>query len=133
VERAVDADALRRASVIAAFVLCVAARAQPPINDGDMLTGTLRVVHTTHPNGTGMKAYQLVSEPRMMPPDDEFCAPGNAVTVFHLFTLTEASERQLEPLLGRRVSVQAVELFCAQTAWHTGDVAVPEWKLLPAD
>jgi hypothetical protein len=126
-------NALRRVGVIAAVVLCVAAQAQQPINDGDTLTGTLRVVHTTHPNGTRIKAYQLVSEPRMMPADDEFCAPGKAVTIFHLFTLTEADERQLMPLVGRRVSVQAVELFCAQTAWHIGDVAVPEWKLLPAD
>jgi hypothetical protein len=23
-----------------------------------------------------------------------------------------------------------VRLFCAQTAWHIGDVAVPEWKVL---
>jgi hypothetical protein len=124
---------LRLAGIIAAFVLGAAAQAQQPINDGDTLTGTLRLVHTTHPNGTRINAYQLVSEPRMMPADDEFCAPGKGVTTFHLFTLSEAAERQLAPLVGRIVSVQAGELFCAQTAWHIGDVAVPEWKLLPAD
>jgi hypothetical protein len=30
----------------------------------------------------------------------------------------------------RSVSVKAVALFCSQTAWHIGDVVVPEWTLL---
>jgi len=26
--------------------------------------------------------------------------------------------------------VKAVALFCSETAWHIGDVAVPEWTVL---
>jgi hypothetical protein len=32
-------------------------------------------------------------------------------------------------LLGKTVAVKAIELFCAQTAWHIGDVAVPKWTV----
>jgi hypothetical protein len=35
----------------------------------------------------------------------------------------------LKPLLGRKISVTAAALFCSETAWHIGDVAVPDWTL----
>ena len=38
---------------------------------------------------------------------------------------------QLQPLLGRTISVKANALFCSETAWHIGDVAVPDWTILP--
>ena len=41
----------------------------------------------------------------------------------------DAARKQLKPRLGKSISVKAVRLFCAQTAWHIGDVAVPEWTL----
>jgi hypothetical protein len=112
-----------------AITICSGAFAQAPIKNGDTLTGTLRLVHTAHPNGTKIDAYQIVSEPRQMPADDEFCDPKQGATTFHLFTMNDAVRRQLKPLLDKTITVQAVELFCSQTAWHIGDVAVPEWKV----
>ncbi|MBR0826486.1 hypothetical protein JQ596_13135 [Bradyrhizobium manausense] len=107
-----------------------AAEAQAPIKNGDTLTGTLRMVRTRHPNGTRIEAYQIVSAPRLMPADDDFCEAGKGVTTFHLFTMSDAAHKQLKPLLGKTVSVQATALFCSQTAWHIGDVAVPEWAIV---
>jgi len=107
-----------------------AAEAQAPIKDGDILTGTLRVVRTRHDNGTKIVAYQIVSKPRAMPAADDFCTAENGATTFHLFAITDAARKQLKPRLGKSISVKAVRLFCAQTAWHIGDVAVPEWTLL---
>src|SRR5207302_2771433 len=101
------------------------------IKDGDTLTGKLRLVATRHPNGTPIKAYQIVSSPRKMPADDDFCDPkGPGATTFHLFTMTEAARRQLQPLLGKTITVRADTLFCSETAWHVGDVAVSQWTLL---
>jgi len=124
---------LLRLTVLALTVLVMsgAARAQQPIKPGDTLTGTLRLVRTVHPNGTPIEAYQIVSEPRAMPANDEFCDYDRGATTFHLFTMTDATKRQLEPLLGKKISVKAAALFCSQTAWHIGDVAVPDWALLP--
>ena len=114
---------------LAALCFCTTARAQAPIKDGDILTGTLRVVRTRHDNGTKIVAYQIVSKPRAIA-DDGFCTAENGATTFHLFAITDAARKQLKARLGKQVSVKAVKLFCAQTAWHIGDVAVPEWVLL---
>ena len=107
------------------------AHAQQPIKEGDTLTGKLRLVQTSHPNGTRLTAYQIVSEPRMMPSNDDFCDYDNGATTFHLFATTDAAKKQLKPLLGKTISVKATKLFCSETAWHIGDVAVPEWTVLP--
>ena len=116
---------------LAVLFLCAPAEAQQPIKDGDILTGTLRLTHTRHPNGMKIEAYQIVSAPRAMPANDDFCDEDNkGATTFHLFTMTAAARKQLKPLLGKPVSVKALRLFCAQTAWHIGDVAVPEWTVL---
>jgi hypothetical protein len=114
---------------LAALCLCTTAETQAPIKDGDILTGTLRVVRTRHDNGTKIVAYQIVSKPRAIA-DDGFCTAEGGATTFHLFAINDAARKQLKQLLGKQVSVKAVKLFCAQTAWHIGDVAVPEWTLL---
>ena len=114
---------------LAALWMLAPAEAQAPIKDGDILTGTLRLVRTRHDNGTRIEAYQIVSAPRAMPVDDDFCTAENGATTFHLFAITDTVRKQLKPRLGKTVSVKAVRLFCAQTAWHIGDVAVPEWTL----
>jgi hypothetical protein len=107
-----------------------AADAQPAIKAGDILTGKLRLVRTHHDNGTKIEAYQIVSAPLTMPSDDGFCEDGKGVTTFHLFTMNNAERNVLKPLLGKTVAVKADELFCSQTAWHIGDVAVPKWKIV---
>ncbi len=65
---------MRLASIVVFAVLCFygAAQAQAPIKDGDILTGTLRVVNTRHDNGTKIVAYQIVSKPRAMPAADDY-------------------------------------------------------------
>ena len=119
---------LRRIPLAALAVLCLIAPAlaQEPIKEGGVLTGKLRLVATRHPNGTKLEAYQIVSDPRAMPPGDEFCDYDKGATTFHLFTMTDAAKKQLQPLLGRTISVKANALFCSETAWHIGDVAVPD-------
>jgi hypothetical protein len=65
----------------------------------------------------------------MMPPNDDFCDYTKGATTFHLFTMTEALKKQLKPLLGKPITVKTNALFCSGTAWHIGDVAVPDWTL----
>ena len=115
---------------LAALLMGAPAEAQQPIKGGDMLTGTLRLVATRHPNGTKIEAYQIVSAPRAMPAEDDFCESGKGVTTFHLFAMTDAARKQLKPYLGKPIKVKAVTLFCSHTAWHIGDVGVSEWTLV---
>ena len=118
--------------VLAVSACSIAAAAEfEPIKEGDTLTGKLRLVPTRHPNGTKIEAYQIVSAPRAMPKGDDFCDYDKGATTFHLFTMKDDLRKQLNPLLGKTVSVKAIALFCSETAWHIGDVAVPQWELLP--
>ena len=118
---------MRCVSLVVAALIALSiggAEAQQPIREGDALTGTLRLVTTRHPDGTKLVAYQIVSEPRMMPANDDFCDDKGATT-FYLFAMTDAAKKQLKPPLGKKITVKAVALFCSETAWHVGDVAVP--------
>ena len=114
---------------LVALAMCTPAEAQQPIKQGDILIGTLRLVRTLHPNGTKIEAYQVVSAPRAMPPNDDFCDATKGVTTFHLFTTSEVARKRLKPHIGKTITVKTNALFCSQTAWHIGDVAVPEWSL----
>jgi hypothetical protein len=69
---------------LAALPISNAANAQQPVKEGDTLTGKLRRVAARHPNGTGIEAWQIVSRPRMMPANDDFCDYKNGATTFHL-------------------------------------------------
>jgi hypothetical protein len=131
--RLVNKSLLRRASIAALSTLWLSlpALAQEPIKEGGMLTGKLRLVRTRHPNGTAIDAYQIVSVPRAMPAGDDFCDYDKGATTFHLFAMTAAKKKQLQPLLGKTITVKANALFCSETAWHVGDVAVPDWTLPP--
>ena len=114
---------------LVALVIGASAEAQAPIKNGDILIGTLRLVRTAHPNGTKIEAYQIVSAPRAMPVNDEFCDTTRGSTTFHLFASSEIAKKRLKRHIGKTVTVKADALFCSQTAWHIGDVAVPEWSL----
>jgi hypothetical protein len=116
-------------AVMAALVTAAPAEAQQPIKGGDTLVGTLRLVRTRHPNGTKIEAYQVVSTPRTMPANDDFCDYAKGVTTFHLFTMDEVARKRLQPHIGKTVTVKMNALFCSQTAWHIGEIAVPEWSL----
>lgn len=105
------------------------ALAEDALAPGGWLSGTLRLVRTHHLNGTPMQAYQIVSEPRQMAASDDFCTnPDAKASTFHLFTRTKSDRVQLSRLLGKKLRVRVWELFCSQTAWHVGDVAVNKWS-----
>ena len=119
-------SAAATASVLAFTPL---ASAEETLAKGGWLSGTLRLVRTHHPNGTPMQAYQIVSEPRQMASSDDFCVnPDAKASTFHLFTKTKSDRVELSRLLGKKLRVRVWELFCAQTAWHVGDVAVNKWS-----
>jgi hypothetical protein len=102
--------------------------AQDAIREGDLLTGELRLVRTKHPNGTPIGAFQIVSLPRAMPANDEFC--DGPATTFHIAAMDDATRKQLRALIGKKVSLKAEELVCSHTAWHIGDAVVLKWSAL---
>lgn len=121
---------LTRAMAMAIVIaLTYPAVAQEKLTSGGWLSGTLRLVRAHHPNGMPMQVYQIVSEPRQMPASDDFCTnPDAKASTFHLFTKTKSDRVHLSRLVGKKLQVRVWELFCSQTAWHVGDVAVNKWS-----
>jgi hypothetical protein len=118
------APRLAAAAVMA--LIASSSLAQDAIKDGDQLSGELRLVRTKHPNGTRIDAYQIVSAPRTMPANDDFC--DKPAKTFHIVAMDAAKTKQLRSLVGRKVSLKADALFCSHTAWHIGDVVVSQWS-----
>ncbi|MEW6766408.1 MAG: hypothetical protein AB1342_00095 [Pseudomonadota bacterium] len=120
-----------RSAVVCAALLTIShpAFAEEALTSGGWLSGTLRLVHTKHPNGTKVEAYQIVSEPRQMQASDDFCTnPDGKASTFHLFTKTKSDRVELSRLLGKKLRVRVWDLFCSQAAWHVGDAAVSKWS-----
>jgi hypothetical protein len=99
------------------------------LKPGDTITGKLRLVETRHPNGTRLRAFQVVVDtPKMFAEKDEFC--DGPPKTFHLVVMNDKpKEAQLKKLLGKKVAVVAESLMCSETAWHVGDAVLFQWRL----
>jgi hypothetical protein len=105
--------------------------AQDTLKPGDTITGKLRQVEARHPNGTLLRAWQIVSDaPKPLAKPDEFC-DGPPKTFHLLVSKNPALEKRLRKLRGKTVSIEAESFFCSETAWHIGDAVVPQWRLKP--
>jgi hypothetical protein len=96
---------------------------------GDTISGKLRLVETRHPNGTLLRAFQVVVDtPKMFAEKDEFC--DGPPKTFHLVAMNDKpKEARLKKLLGKKVAVVAESLMCSETAWHVGDAVLFQWHL----
>ena len=123
-------------AVAAIVVLLMTALAQPAhaqdtLKPGDTITGKLRQVETRHPNGTLLRAWQIVSDaPKPLAKPDEFC-DGPPKTFHLLVSKNPALEKRLRRLRGKTISIEAESFFCSETAWHIGDAVVGQWRLKP--
>jgi hypothetical protein len=114
-------------TALIAMALTGAAQAQETLKPGDTISGKLRLVETRHPNGTLLRAFQVVVDtPKMVAKEDEFC--DGPPKTFHLVADKPAAAR-LRPLLGKKIAVIADDLMCSETAWHVGDAVVFKWRL----
>ena len=123
-----------RAAVAALFLVlsAIGGHAQESKNTlkpGDTITGKLRRVETRHPNGTLLRAFQVVVDtPKAFAKEDEFC--DGPPKTFHLVVMNDKpKEARLKKLLGKKVAVVAEDLMCSETAWHVGDAVLFQWHL----
>jgi hypothetical protein len=119
---------LRIAVVLCALGYATPVPAQETLKPADIITGKLRRVETRHPNGTLLRAYQLVVDrPKMFAKEDEFC--DGPPKTFHLVANEKPQAAKLRPLLGKKIAVYADTIMCSETAWHIGDAVVFQWRL----
>ena len=133
-------------SALAAAILAIAlggaldARAQqdePPakagklINAGDILSGQLNAMRMRGAKkGKRVNTYQLVSEPRRLPPPSGLCNLETGPETFQIVTSSDAQTAQLKGFIGKEISVKVDEVTCAQDAGQMSEAVVTKWSVV---
>jgi hypothetical protein len=129
--------ALAAAIVLIAAFEAPAQQAEPPakagklINAGDILSGQLNAMRTRGgKKGKRVNTYQLVSEPRRLPPPNGLCNLETGPETFQIVTSSDAQTAQLKGFIGKEISVKVDEVACAQDAGQMSEAIVTKWSVV---
>ena len=101
------------------------------INAGDVLSGELNAMRIRGgKKGKRTATYQLVSEPRRLPPPNGLCGLETGPETFQIVTSTDAQAAQLKGFIGKEVSVKVDEIACAQDAGQMSEAVVTKWSVV---
>src|SRR3954449_9258614 len=132
----------KRFALAAAIVLAIvsdapAQQAEPPakpgklINAGDILSGQLNAMRMRGAKkGKRINTYQLVSEPRRLPPPNGLCNLETGPETFQIVTNSDAQTAQLKGFIGKQVSVKVDEVACAQDPGVMSEAVVTKWSVV---
>jgi hypothetical protein len=114
-----------------------AQQAEPPakagklINAGDILSGQLNAMRVRGgKKGKRINTYQLVSEPRRLPPPNGLCNLETGPETFQIVTSSDAQTAQLKSFIGKEISVKVDEISCAQDAGQMSEAVVTKWSVV---
>ena len=129
--------ALAAAIMLATASAVPAQQAEPPakagklINAGDILSGQLNAMRMRGaPKGKRVNTYQLVSEPRRLPPPSGLCNLETGPETFQIVTNSDAQTAQLKGFVGKEISVKVGEVACAQDAGQMSEAIVTKWSVV---
>jgi hypothetical protein len=127
-------------TVIAATLAASATRAQqaeaPPkagklINAGDVLSGQLNAMRIRGgKKGKRAATYQLVSEPRRLPPPNGLCNLETGPETFQIVTSNDVQAAQLKGFIGKEISLKVDEVACAEDAGQMSEAVVTKWSVV---
>jgi hypothetical protein len=127
------------AAIVAAFAApaALAQQAEPApkagklINAGDVLSGELNALRIrSAQKGKRVATYQLVSEPRRLPPPNGLCNLETGPETFQIVTNNDAQAAQLKGFIGKKVSLKVDEVACAQDAGQMSEAVVTKWSVV---
>jgi hypothetical protein len=96
---------------------------------GDVLTGQLNAMRS-RAKGKRVATFQLVSEPRRLPPPSDLCNLETGPETFQIVTSSDAEAAQLKGLIGKQVSLKVAEVACAEEAGQISEAVVTKWSLV---
>jgi hypothetical protein len=102
-----------------------------PINAGDILSGQLNAMRLRGARkGKRVNTFQLVSEPRRLPPPNGLCNLETGPETFQIVTSSDAEAAQLKGLIGKQVSMKVEEVACAQDPGVMSEAVVTRWSVV---
>jgi hypothetical protein len=108
-----------------------AAKAGKLISAGDILSGQLNAMRMRGgKKGKRVNTYQLVSEPRRLPPPNGLCNLETGPETFQIVTSSDAQTAQLKGFIGKEISVKVDEIACAQDAGQMSEAVVTKWSVV---
>ena len=124
-----------KSSALAAIVLAVlsmdaaAVRAQQVMRSGDVLTGQLNAMRS-RAKGKRVNTYQVVSEPRRLPPPSGLCNLETGPETFQIVTANDADAAKLKSYVGKEISLKVNEVACAEEAGQMSEAVVTKWSVV---
>ena len=106
-----------------------APKAGKPINAGDVLSGELNAMRS-RTKGKRINTYQLVSEPRRLPPPNGLCGLETGPETFQIVTSSDAQAAQLKGFIGKELMLRIDEVACAQDAAQMSEAVVTKWSVV---
>jgi hypothetical protein len=105
------------------------APAQQVIKNGDVLTGQLNAMRS-RTKGKRINTFQLVSEPRRLPPPSGLCNLETGPETFQIVISNEAQAAQLKGFIGKELSLKVDEVACAEEAGQMSEAVVTKWTVV---
>ena len=99
------------------------------IKAGEVLSGELNAMRS-RARGKRINTYQLVSEPRRLPPPNGLCGLETGPETFQIVTNSDAQASQLKGFIGKEVSLRVDEVACAQDAGQMSEAIVTKWSVV---
>lgn len=106
-----------------------AAQAQKALARGDVLSGQLTAMRS-RVDGKRVPTFQLVSEPRRLPPPGGLCNLETGPQTFQLVTASEQQAAQLKKLLGKEIAIRVGEVSCADQVGQISEAVVSSWSVI---
>src|SRR3954468_4490027 len=101
------------------------------INAGDILSGQLNAMRMRGgKKGKRVNTFQLVSEPRRLPPPNGLCNLETGPETFQIVTSSDAQTAQLKGFIGKEISVKVDEVACAENAGQMSEAIVTKWSVV---
>src|SRR5436309_5216131 len=107
------------------------AQAGKLMNAGDILSGKLNALRMRGgKKGKRVNTFQLVSEPRRLPPPNGLCNLETGPETFQIVTNSDAQAAQLKGFVGKQISVKVDEVACAEDAGVMSEAVVTKWSVV---
>jgi hypothetical protein len=97
---------------------------------GDVLSGQLNAMRSRDAKGKRTNIYQVVSEPRRLPPPAGLCNLETGPETFEIVVDSDAQATQLKRLVGKEVAFKIAEVTCAEQAGQMSEALVTKWSLV---
>ena len=97
---------------------------------GDVLSGQLNAMRGRAAKGTRVNTFQLVSEPRRLPPPAGLCNLETGPETFQIVTANDTQAAELKKLIGKEIALKVAEVACATEAGQMSEAVVTKWSVV---